>query len=176
MLATSFVAVLLLASPTPSQAGRQPSAAQQPNEEQVFVTTAAKAGQAEVELATLAQNKATTDKARTLASQLRSDHERANAELMAIARRKGINVDPSPTAEERQAASRLESATGGAFDSAYTDQMVQDHQAAVQLFEDYSHTGKDRDLKAFAEKTLPTLRNHLEMAQAAHGPAVSPSR
>ena len=172
MLATPFVAVLLLASPSPTPS----QAAQQPNEELVFVTTAVKAGQAEVELATLAQNKATTDKARSLASQLRADHERANAELIAIARRKGINVDPSPTAEAREAASKLEAATGGAFDSAYTDLMVQDHQAAVQLFEDYSHTGKDPDLKAFAAKTLPTLRSHLEMAQAAHGPAVSPSR
>ena len=58
------------------------------------MTKAAKDGQAEVELATLAQKKATSEQARTLASQLRTDHERANAELMEIARRKGINVDP----------------------------------------------------------------------------------
>jgi putative membrane protein len=169
MLATPFVAVLLFASPAASQA------AQQPNEDVTFVTIAAKDGQAEVELATLAQKKATTEKARTLASQLRTDHERANAELMEIARRKGINVDTSASSEQRQAASKLQDANGAAFDSAYTDEMVQDHQKAVQLFEDYSHTGKDPDLKAFAEKTLPTLRNHLAMAQAAHGSPASPS-
>jgi putative membrane protein len=164
MLATPFIAMLLFVSPQPSSPSTQVS-----TEDQTFVAKAAKAGQAEVDLATLAQRKATTERARTLASQLRTDHERANAELMEIARRKGITADPSPTDDMRQAATKLNDATGAAFDTAYTDQMVQDHQAAVQLFEDYSHTGNDPDLKAFAAKTLPTLRHHLEMAEDAHG-------
>ena len=88
---------------------------------------------------------------------------------MEIARRKGISVDTAPTEDQRQAASKLSSATGADFDRTYTDEMVQDHQKAVRLFEDYSHTGNDPDLKAFAAKVLPTLRHHLEMAQAAHG-------
>jgi len=166
MLATPFIAMLLFVSPQTSSPSTQAS-----TEDQAFVAKAAKAGQAEVDLATLAQKKATTEKARTLASQLRTDHERANAELMEIARRKGIAVDPSPTEDMRQAATKLNDANGAAFDTTYTDQIVQDHQAAVQLFEDYSHTGTDTDLKAFATKVLPTLRHHLEMAQDAHGSA-----
>jgi putative membrane protein len=165
MLATPFAVMLLFASPALAQTpSTHPS-----SEDQTFVTKAAKAGQAEVDLATLAQKRATTESARALASQLRTDHERANAELMEIARRKGITPDAAPTDDMRQAATKLNDATGAAFDTAYTDQMVQDHQAAVQLFEDYSHTGNDPDLKAFATKVLPTLRHHLEMAQQAHG-------
>jgi putative membrane protein len=136
------------------------------------VTKAAKDGQAEVELATLAQKKATSEQARSLASQLRTDHERANAELMEIARRKGINVDPSSMPDQQQVASKLTNLSGADFDRAYTDEMVQAHQRAVQLFEDVSHTGDDPDLKAFAAKVLPTLRHHLEMAQQAHGNSV----
>ena len=165
MLATPFMALLLIA--TPGQAPRQ--SMQATTEDQTFVTKVAKDGQAEVELATLAQKKASTEKARALATQLRTDHERANAELMEIARRKGISVDAAPTEDQRQAATKLTAATGADFDRAYTDEMVQDHQKAVQLFEDFSHTGTDPDLKAFAAKVLPTLRHHLEMAQAAHG-------
>jgi putative membrane protein len=165
MLATPLMAFLLIATPlqTPSQSKQATS------EDQEFVTKAAKDGQAEVMLATLAQKKATTEKARELANQLRADHERANAELMAIARRKDITVDTAPTGEQRETASKLTAATGADFDRTYSDAMVQDHQKAVQLFEDYSHTGNDPDLKAFAAKVLPTLRHHLEMAQAAHG-------
>jgi putative membrane protein len=69
---------------------------------------------------------------------------------MEIARRKGINVDPSSTVDQQQVASKLTSLTGPEFDRAYTDAMVQAHQSAVQLFEDVSHTGDDPDLKAFA--------------------------
>src|SRR5580765_7374231 len=72
-----------------------------------FVTKATKDGQAEVGLATLAQKKATSDKARTLAAQLRTDHDRANAELTEIARRKGASVDPAPNEEQTQAMSKL---------------------------------------------------------------------
>lgn len=164
MLATPFIAMLLFISPqTPGPSTRTSI------EDQTFVTKAAKDGQAEVELATLAQKKAGTQKARELATQLRTDHERASAELMEIARRKGISVDTAPSEDQRQAAAKLTAAAGADFDRAYTDEMVQDHQKAVQLFEDFSHTGNDPDLKAFAAKVLPTLRHHLEMAQAAHG-------
>jgi putative membrane protein len=164
MLATPFIAMLLFISPqTPGPSTRTSI------EDQTFVTKAAKDGQAEVELATLAQKKATSEQARTLASQLRTDHERANAELMEIARRKGINVDPTSTPDQQQVASKLTNLSGAEFDRAYTDEMVQAHQRAVQLFEDVSHTAGDPDLKAFAAKVLPTLRHHLEMAQAAHG-------
>jgi putative membrane protein len=164
MLATPFIAMLLFVSPQTPGPSTRPS-----TEDQIFVTKAAKDGQAEVELATLAQKKATSEQARSLAGQLRADHERANAELMEIARRKGINVDPSSTPDQQQVASKLTNLSGAEFDRAYTDEMVQAHQRAVQLFEDVSHTAGDPDLKAFAAKVLPTLRHHLEMAQAAHG-------
>ena len=93
MLATPFIAMLLFASP-----GRRRGPSTRPStEDQIFVTKAAKDGQAEVELATLAQKKASERTGRgRWPAQLRADHERANAELMEIARRKGINVDPRP--------------------------------------------------------------------------------
>ena len=37
--------------------------------------------------------------------------------------------------------------------------MVDGHKKAVKLFEDASKNCKDADLKAFATKTLPTLKN-----------------
>jgi len=135
----------------------------------VFVTRAMKDGQAEVDLATLAQKKAGSEQTRALASELRADHDRANAELMAIARRKGMAVDAEPGDELRQVTTKLTDLNGADFDRAYTDQMVQAHQRAMQLFEDFSHTGSDPDLRAFAAKVLPTLRRHLDMAQSAHG-------
>jgi putative membrane protein len=59
---------------------------------------------------------------------------------------------------------RLEATPEPEFDSAYANQAVQDHIAAVGLFEDATNL-PDKDLRKFAEKTLPTLQKHLEMAE-----------
>ena len=48
------------------------------------------------------------------------------------------------------------------------DGQLKDHKEAVSLFEKESKSGKDEDLKAWAGKTLPHLREHLKMAQEAH--------
>src|SRR4029078_2716128 len=101
MLATTLITLLLASlmhTPPPAQAV---------NEDQVFVTRAMKDGQAEVDLATLAQKKAGSEQARALGSELRADHDRANAELMAIARRKGMAVDAEPGDELRQVTTKI---------------------------------------------------------------------
>ena len=42
---------------------------------------------------------------------------------------------------------------------------VSAHKDAVSLFERYTKSGNNADLKAFAAKTLPHLRDHLKMAE-----------
>jgi putative membrane protein len=165
MLATSLFALVLMTSPlqTPGSATELSSA------DREFAMKAAKDGQAEVQLATMAEKKATGEKARSLATELRTDHDRANAELMDIARRKGLNLDSTPNEEQKQAADKLSSLSGSAFDREYAEGMVKDHHQAIELFERESRDGQDPDLKAFATKVLPKLREHLQMAEAAQG-------
>ena len=42
--------------------------------------------------------------------------------------------------------------------------MLMDHQKTVNLFEEASQNIKDPDLKAFAAKLLPTLKEHFTLA------------
>ena len=44
--------------------------------------------------------------------------------------------------------------------------MVDDHQGDVDKFEKASNNAKDAAVKAFAAKTLPVLRMHLDSAKA----------
>ena len=57
------------------------------------------------------------------------------------------------------------SATGAAFDRGFIESQVKAHQEAITLFEQQAKNGSDADLKAFAQKQLPGLRNHLKQAQ-----------
>jgi putative membrane protein len=55
------------------------------------------------------------------------------------------------------------------FDKDYMDQMVKDHEKDVKAFEEIAQDGSDADVKAWANKTLPTLKKHLELAKEIQG-------
>ena len=56
-------------------------------------------------------------------------------------------------------------ASGTAFDRGFIEAQVKAHQDAIALFETQANGGGDAELKAFAQKQLPALRNHLRQAQ-----------
>jgi putative membrane protein len=59
----------------------------------------------------------------------------------------------------------LKSFKGTDFSSRYDSDQLSGHKDAVSLFERYAKAGDNPKLKDWADKTLPTLRHHLEMAQ-----------
>jgi putative membrane protein len=48
-----------------------------------------------------------------------------------------------------------------------SEKMVKDHKKDIAAFEKEAKDGEDADVKAWAEKTLPTLNEHLKMVQDA---------
>jgi putative membrane protein len=70
-----------------------------------------------------------------------------------------------PYLADYQAIQQLKSLSGDQFDRVYLDGMVQDHSSTVSEFESASQSLTDEKLKKFADKTLPTLRKHLQMAR-----------
>jgi putative membrane protein len=46
------------------------------------------------------------------------------------------------------------------------DMMVRDHKKTIDDFKDAQNNTNDADVKAWIEKTLPTLQMHLDSAQA----------
>jgi putative membrane protein len=59
----------------------------------------------------------------------------------------------------------LASLNGADFDKACGLHAVEAHEKAIKLFRAEAQSGQDPDLKAFAQKTLPTLEDHLRMAR-----------
>ncbi len=60
---------------------------------------------------------------------------------------------------------KLHGLTGSDFDREFVRLAVKDHQKDVREFEQGSKKVEDQELKSWIEKTLPTLREHLQMAQ-----------
>jgi putative membrane protein len=95
-----------------------------------------------------------------------TDHTQANAELQQIAEQANIKLPSQPTGKDASAAQKLGGLKGAAFDQAYAQDELRDHQQDVALFRKEANSGQDPALKAFAQKTLPILQQHLQMAQA----------
>jgi putative membrane protein len=58
-----------------------------------------------------------------------------------------------------------DSLSGAEFDRAFVNHMVMGHERAINKFEAASASLQDASLKKYADKTLPTLREHLRMAK-----------
>jgi putative membrane protein len=130
-----------------------------------FVKEASSGGMAEVELGKLAQQKGRSQAVKDFGSRMVTDHSKANDELKAVAARKGMSVSSTMGVKENAVKLKLEALSGDTFDKSYMSSMVKDHQDDVAAFQKEAETGIDPDVKAFASKTLPTLREHLSMAE-----------
>jgi putative membrane protein len=151
---------------TPTQAETQAQKTMKFDADRTFLMTAGQGGLSEVALATLALKKAASDEVRKLAQLLEKDHSAKNRELIALAAAKGVVLATALDAEHRQLHDRLEKLDAAAFDRAYATAMVDAHKKTLTLFEQAS-VSRDDQIKAFAERSLPTLREHLMHAQHA---------
>lgn len=131
-----------------------------------FAVEAGNGGMAEVAMAQLAQQKATSPDVKAFAAQMITDHTKANDKLMALAKQKNVTLPAAPSNEEQKIMDDLSKKFGKDFDKGYVEAMVKDHDKDVKLFTDASKDLKDADLKAYAATTLPTLKMHQTMIKA----------
>jgi putative membrane protein len=134
--------------------------------DKMFVMKAAQGGMTEVALGKLASEKAGSADVKAFGAMMVTDHTAANDELKAIATKKGLKVPKELNKKHAKVADELSKLSGAVFDKAYVPAMVKGHTETIALFENEAKTGQDADLKAFAEKTLPTIKMHLEKIEA----------
>jgi predicted outer membrane protein/sporulation protein YlmC with PRC-barrel domain len=144
-----------------------------------FAQQALRLGLGELALGSLAQQRAADPTVRRFGARMVDDHGSANAELLSLARTAGLGeLSAQPDAAHQAEIRRLTALSGQAFDHAFMDRMVADHRQAIARFEAYAKAGHSVALKAFALRTLETLRAHLQSAEATHVAAnhVRPAR
>lgn len=133
-----------------------------------FMKQAAENGHAEVETSKMALQKASHPEVKKFAQQMVDDHTKANEELMALAKTKGVELPTGPSLVQKgKAKAMLETAEGEKFDQRYVASMgVDAHEDTLKLFRKAAKDAKDPEVKAWATKTVPALEHHLQMAKA----------
>ena len=130
-----------------------------------FVQKAASGGQLEVRLGELAQSKAANAAVRKFGARMVRDHTKANAQLASALTAAGVAPPRVMLDKDIKLFNELAKLSGAAFDRAYMKHMIEDHKEDVAAFEKEAKDGKDAKVKAFAEKALPTLKEHLKLAE-----------
>jgi|SRR6478672_6987041 putative membrane protein len=132
-----------------------------------FVQKAAQGGVSEVEMGKLAQQKAENQQVKDFGARMVQDHTKANDELKKIASAKSVNIPDQPDKQAQKEMDKLQKLSGAQFDREYMTHMVSDHKKDVSEFQKAAKSAKDSEVKNFAATTLPTLQEHLKMAQNA---------
>jgi len=142
-------------------------ATQPPPSAQDFVNKVAISDMFEIQSSQLALSKEPDSDTKPFAQRMVADHQKTSSELKSLV--EGGKVKATlPTAmdsDHQGMFDQLKGKSGKDFDQSYDQIQVKAHQDAVALFEWYAKAGDDAELKNWAAKTLPHLKQHLTMAQ-----------
>lgn len=127
-----------------------------------FAVDAASGGLTEVELGRLAMQRSSNKMLKNFGAMMVKDHSKANIKLEALAKAKSIALPKTPEAADQQVIDKLMKLWGNDFEKAYVSNMIDDHKNDIRTFEYASKNCSDQDIKAFAAKSLPVLKNHLD--------------
>jgi putative membrane protein len=131
-----------------------------------FVLQAAQSDMFEVQSSELAANGG-GDATKDFANQMVEAHKKTTEELSA-ALKGGVKatLPTDMSSAQKSMLDDLKGRKGDDLSDQYVDDQVSAHKEAVSLFQRYADGGDNPELKAWAAKTLPELKHHLEMAQA----------
>ena len=131
-----------------------------------FIMKAAEGGMAEVELGQLASQRASDPEVKQFAQRMVADHTKANDQLKQLAAGKNVPLPTDLPAAAKRERDKLSKLSGAQFDREYMRHMTSDHKKDTSEFRSAAKSAKDPDVKQFASTTLPTLEEHLQMAQS----------
>jgi putative membrane protein len=125
-----------------------------------FLIEATETGLAEAEASHLVAERGADLAVRSFAERLLAHHAQTNDELGHLAALKGLTLPAEPGAEKGALVGALRGLGGAALDRAFLQRLVASRPAAIALYEREAKGSEDPELRAFAAKTLPLLREH----------------
>jgi putative membrane protein len=131
-----------------------------------FIQAAAESGMFLVQAAQMASVKATDPSVKSFAGMLVDQHTAANNELVQLANSKKVELPAAPTHAMRRDIASLWKRTGKEFDQDFVRSVgIKAHEKEIKNFENARMDVQDAELRAWIDKTMPTLLLQLAQAQ-----------
>ena len=161
---TALCAVFALSAGAIASAQERQVALAQDSPESKFLMDAARGDIAEVKLGELAQQKGQSEGIREFGEMLVEDHSKAGKKTAELAKDMGVIPPALPSAEQTQKHDALARLSGEEFDRQFAAEMVKGHQEEIAKYRAQAERGNSK-VSELAEETLPTLEQHLAVAQ-----------
>jgi putative membrane protein len=145
-----------------------------PMQDRDFLERAAEGSNAEIKTGGLTSSRAERADVQAFGQQMVRDHSDINSRLAAIAARRHIAL-PTSLGDHQASYDRLVDLHRTRFDEEFVQVMVEDHDAAAELFRSEAAGGADPELRAFAASTLPLIESHLTHAKSLAGAKPPPA-
>lgn len=163
---TASGAAGVTSSGAPRAAGASGTGAMVSRDDSRLMADLAHANIAEIETGKMALEKSQNPQVKKFAQHMIDDHTAALKELQTVAQAKGVTLPDGTDMKHKTMATALKVMTGNSFDSQYMKRAgVGDHQQTLELLQKVQKNAKDPELKAMATKMVPTVQEHLKMAQ-----------
>ena len=131
-----------------------------------FVRDAASSARMQVELGRVALRQGQDARVKQFARQMIDDYQRAERDLLDVAVARDISIPPGLIPAHRSMIGEVTPHVGAEFDREYARMMVGENLSMVREYDEEARSGLDPQARDFAERTLPTMRDHLEKARA----------
>lgn len=136
-----------------------------------FVINAALSDSYEIQAGRMAAQRGASQQVRDFADRMVRDHTMTTQQLTMVLQNNGTPVMTPAALDPRHVAmvNDLAVAQGADFDRRYAIQQVTAHREAVALLQNYAQSGDNPALRQWAMQILPTVQDHLRMAQMLPG-------
>ncbi|MCG4255294.1 DUF4142 domain-containing protein [Acetobacter senegalensis] len=105
---------------------------------------------------------------KTFASRMIADHQKTSAELKQLLSVNNMAATPPASVDDthKRKLDTLHGLHGDSFIRQYRKDQISAHEDALSLFRRYAKSGENEALKKWAGDTIPTLEEHLKMAES----------
>jgi len=138
--------------------------AQATDQDKQFLTNASQGNYDEIELAKLAEQKATNPAVKSFARRMVTDHTKLGVKMKPFATEWGLSAPTGLSSDAQKASDKLNGLSGNDFDKQYMDDMVSDHSKVLDDFTKEVKDTHDAKFKAAVEQGKSVVAAHKNMA------------
>jgi putative membrane protein len=130
--------------------------------------------QVEIDAGRMAEKMGSTQAVKSYGQMLVKDHQQADKDLQSFAKKQGVTIpmdkpkdeaDQKAQQEMKEGMAKLRTLKGKDFDTAFLQEMVQDHEKALSDIDSAIGTVQNQDLVTILKDIKPVLQKHEDQAR-----------